>query len=133
LSPVRTSTCYVASVVTGLMSSLGILLLAGILSGRMAETLRREAWDVDLYWLIGLPLCYIVAGVLGWLGAERISRWPLVMMGTQALVMLLFSGNGFSLLPLGLILFAILALPGILTAWIGRCARRFRDAMAASS
>jgi len=133
LSPIRTATCYVAAVVTGLVSSVGVLLLTGIMSGRLPETLRREAWDTDLYWLIGLPLCYMVAGVLGWLGPERIWRWPLVMMATQAVVMLLFSGSGLSLLPLGVILFAILALPGILTAWIGRCMRRFKDAMAASS
>ena len=133
MSPIRTATCYVASVVTGLVGSVGMLLLTGIMSGRVAETLRREAWDTELYWLIGLPLCYLVAGVLGWIGPERIWRWPLAMMATQALVMLLFSGSGFSLLPLGLILFAIVALPGILTAWIGRCMRRFRDAMAASS
>jgi hypothetical protein len=132
LRPTRTATCYVVSVVTGLMSSLGALLLTGIMSGEVAETLRREAWDTELYWLIGLPLCYLVAGALGWLGPERIWRWPLVMMGTQALAMLLLSGSGLSLLPLGLILFAILALPGILTAWIGRCMRRFKDAMAAS-
>ena len=55
------------------------------------------------------------------------------MMATQALVMLLLSRSGLSLLPLGLILFGILALPGILTAWIGRCMCRFKDAMAASS
>ena len=133
MSPIRTAVCYVASVVTGLASSVGVLLLTGIMSGRVVETLRREAWDTDLYWLIGLPLCYLVAGVLGWLGPDRIWRWPLVMMATQALVMLLFSGSGLSLLPLGLILFAILALPGIFTAWIGRCVRRLKDAMAASS
>src|SRR5919106_1509780 len=103
LSTIRTATCYVAAVVTGLMSSVGLLLFTGIMSGRVAETLRREAWDTDLYWLIGLPLCYLVAGVLGWFGPEHIWRWPLAMMATQALVMLLFSESGLSLLPLGLI------------------------------
>ena len=133
MSPIRTATCHIVAVVTGLASSLGVLLVAGLMSGRLPEALRREAWDTDLYWLVGLPLCYVVAGVLGWLGPERIWRWPLVMMATQALAMLLFAGSGLSLLPLGLILFAILALPGILTAWIGRCLRRFKDAMATSS
>lgn len=133
MGPSRTAACYVTAVITGLVSSLGVLLLAGVLSGGLPEALRREAWDTDLYWLIGLPLCYLVAGVLGYLGPERIWRWPLAMMATQGLVMLLFSRSGFSLLPLGLILFAILALPGIVTAWIGRCARRFREARAASS
>ena len=42
------------------------------------------------------------------------------------------AGFDVSLLPLGVILFGILALPGIFTAWIGRCAKRFREAMAAS-
>jgi hypothetical protein len=130
LRPTRTATSYVVSVVTGLMSSVGVLLLTGIMSGEVAKTLRREAWDTELYWLVGLPLCYLVAG---WLGPQRIWRWPLVMMATQVLVMLLPSRSGFSLLPLGLVLFAILALPGILTAWIGRCMRRFKDAMPASS
>jgi hypothetical protein len=133
LSPSRTAACYVTAVITGLVSSLGVLLLAGVLSGQVPETLRREAWDVGSYWLIGLPLCYLVAGMLGWLGPERIWRWPLAMMATQGIVMLLFSRNDFSLLPLGVILLGTLALPGILTAWIGRCAKRCREAMAASS
>lgn len=133
VEPSRTTICYVTAVITGLVSSVGVLLLTGVLSGRLPETLRREAWDVDLYWMAGLPLCYLVAGMLGYVRPHRVWRWPAAMMATQGVCMLLFSGSGLSLLPLGLILLAVLALPGILAAWLGRCARRFKDALAATS
>lgn len=129
----RTATCYVAAVLTGLASSVGILLLTGVMSGQVPEALRREAWDVELYWLVGLPLCYLVAGMLGYVRPYRVWRWPAAMMATQGLCMLLFASSGLSLLPLGLILLAVLALPGILAAWIGRCARRYRETLEASS
>ena len=56
------------------------------------------------------PLSIVLAGVLGYRFPERPWRWALAVMLAQA-VMLALTGGDFSMLPLGLILFAILALP----------------------
>lgn len=91
-------------------------LAAAALSG------RREAWDSSLYWTVAYPLSIVLAGVLAYHVPERPWRWGLAVMLAQAVV-LVFTGGGFGLLPLGLILFSLLALPAIAVAAM---AARFR-------
>ena len=73
---------------------------------------RSEAWDSLLYWVVTYPLAIALAGYLGHRAPERPWRWGLAVMLAQAVV-LVVSGSDFSLLPLGLILFSVLALPAI--------------------
>ncbi len=75
----------------------------------------REAWDSGLYWLAGYPLSLALAGWLGYRFPDRPWRWGLSVMLAQSLALALTAG-GFGLLPLGLILFSILALPAIALA-----------------
>jgi hypothetical protein len=82
----------------------------------MAASGRREAWDSPLYWSVAYPLCIALAALLGYAAPERPWRWGLAVMLVQPVVMVLTSGGDFGLLPLGLILFAILALPPIIAA-----------------
>ena len=71
---------------------------------------RREAWDSSIYWTLAYPLSIVIAGGLGYLAPDRPWRWGLALMLAQAIA-LAFVSRDFSLLPLGLILFSILALP----------------------
>ena len=73
---------------------------------------RTEAWDSALYWTVAYPLAIVLAGVLGYQAPERPWRWGLAVMLVQAVVLAL-TASGFGLLPLGLIMFAVLALPAI--------------------
>ncbi len=73
---------------------------------------RREAWDSSLYWVVAYPLSIGLAGGLGYWVPEKPWRWGLSVMLAQAVV-LVVSGSDFGLLPLGLILFSVLALPAI--------------------
>ena len=84
-------------------------LLAMALSG------QREAWDSSLYWMLAYPLTIALAGVLGYRAPENPWRWALTVMLAQAIVLALTAGS-FGLLPLGLFVFAILALPAIVVA-----------------
>lgn len=77
---------------------------------------RNEAWDSPLYWSITYPLCLILAGALAYVEPVRPWRWALALMLVQPLAMLLTSGSSLALLPLGLVMFAILALPPIAVA-----------------
>lgn len=88
---------------------------------------KVEAWDSPLYWSLGVPLLYLLAAVLGYLAPDKPWRWSALAFGAQLVVMLvlsLFVGGGFGLLPLGVIVFAILALPGIGLAWMSAFFRR---------
>jgi hypothetical protein len=105
---------------------------ASLWLGTMAASGRREAWDSPLYWSAAYPLCIALAALLAYAAAERPWRWALAVMLVQPVVMVLTSGGDFGLLPLGLILFAILALPPVLAARLGawlrlRTAARRRD------
>jgi hypothetical protein len=80
---------------------------------------RREAWDSSAYWTVTYPLCLALSGWLGYRDPVRPWRWPLATMIAQAIVLMVTSGSSFGLLPVGLVFFAILALPAILVAQIG--------------
>jgi len=82
----------------------------------MAASGRREAWDSPLYWSAAYPLCIALAALLAYAAPERPWRWAFAVMLVQPVVMVLTSGGDFGLLPLGLFLFAILALPPIVAA-----------------
>jgi hypothetical protein len=86
--------------------------------GTMAVSGRNEAWDSPLYWSIAYPLCLLLAGVFGYVEPVRPWRFALTLMLIQPVVMLLTAGGGLSLLPLGVIMFGILALPPIMIARI---------------
>lgn len=84
----------------------GLWLVAAGISG------RREAWDSSIYWAVAYPLSIGLAGGLGYWIPEKPWRWGLAVMLAQALV-LVASGSDFGLLPLGLIVFSLLALPAV--------------------
>jgi hypothetical protein len=97
---------YYVALATGALLWLGTAIVSG----------RNEAWDSPLYWSITYPLCLLSAGALAYVEPVRPWRWPLALMLVQPIVMLVTSGSSLSLLPLGLVMFGILALPPILVA-----------------
>jgi hypothetical protein len=82
-----------------------------------------EAWDSPLYFPVGLPLAVVAAAVLGALAPRRAWRWGGWLMAGQGTALLVSVGPG-SLLPLGLALFALLALPCMAAALFGAWLRR---------
>lgn len=76
---------------------------------------RVEAWDSPLYWMSAYPLSIALAGWLGSQVPEKPWRWGLGVMLAQAGVLAVSSGS-FGLLPLGLIVFSVLAVPAIIAA-----------------
>ncbi len=73
---------------------------------------KTEAWDSSLYWVAAYPLSIVLAGFLGYRTPQKPWRWGLAVMLSQALV-LVASSSDFGLLPLGLFLFSVLALPAV--------------------
>ena len=86
-------------------------------TGTSIVTGRAEAWNASLYWVAAYPLTLALAEVLGYLVPARPWRWALAVMLGQA-VMLAITASDFGLFPLGLIMFAILALPSIIIAFM---------------
>lgn len=94
----------------------------------MAVSGRNEAWDSPLYWQAAYPLAILLSAALGYFAPERPWRWALAAMWVQAVVMVFTSGGSFGLLPLGLILFGVLAVPPVAAALIAARLRRRRPA-----
>ena len=84
---------------------------------------RAEPWDAPSYWTIAYPAAIALSGALGFAFPQRPWRWVLALMFMQLPVMIL-GGSGFSLLPMGLILMAVLSLPGIGLAYLCAWARQ---------
>jgi len=90
---------------------------------KMGASGKREAWDSGLYWLGAYPVSVLLAAWLGYEFPRMAWRWGLAIMLTQA-VTLAVTALDFSMLPLGLIVFSILALPLVAAAVLGAWWRR---------
>ena len=84
---------------------------------------RREAWDSPLFFSWLLPSLLLVAAVLGFLVPERAWRWGFAPFAAQAVVVFAQNPEG-SLLPLGLVLFALFGAVASVPARVGAATRR---------
>jgi len=85
---------------------------------------KREPWDASAYWTLVYPAAIVVAALLGYFFSERPWRWPALLFASQFLAMCVRNGELGNLWPLGLVMFAVLALPAVAAASI---AARFRS------
>ena len=104
---------------------IAIATVAGILAWDLVRLIggRREAWDDPNYWVIGYPLMLATALMLGLGFPERPWRWAVVIVAAQAawaLFLGLAADGSVSLFPLGLAMFAVLALPCVAAAYAGQ-------------
>jgi len=91
-------------------AGVGLWLAATALTG------KREAWDASAYWTVAYPVAIFVAAGLGFLFCDRPWRWALLLFAGQFLAMSFRASELGGLWPLGLGLFAVMALPAILAA-----------------
>jgi hypothetical protein len=84
---------------------------------------RAEAWDSDAYFSLGIPVVCFAALLLGMVQPLHAWRWGVMPFVGQLVTLLASQGVG-NLLPLGIIVFAILAVPGVLAARAGAFIRR---------
>lgn len=102
-----------------LASLIGVLLFVMV----ALLTHKREPWDASVYWVLAYPLALLACGWLGYRYPERSWRWALIMFEVQFIAMCVRNGEVGNLWPMGMALFAIIALPGVLAA---KLAVRFR-------
>ncbi len=104
---VLTRSAYGAAIGGGVV----LWLLTAVITG------RGEAWDSAGYWTVSYPAAILLAGALGYWAPTRAWHWGLA-------VMLAITAADFTMLPLGLILFAILSLPAVGLAVLGAKIRK---------
>jgi len=79
---------------------------------------RWEPWDATAYWIVAYPLAIITCALLGYYYPDRPWRWALVLFESQFFAMCIRNGEMGSLWPMGMALFAVIALPGVFAAKI---------------
>jgi hypothetical protein len=104
-----------------------IAALTGIVLWFLASllTARREPWDDASYWVVAYPLALTCCAFLGYRFPQRPWRWALVLFESQFLAMCVRNGELGNLWPMGMLLFAVIALPGVAAAQLA--ARFGRD------
>ena len=104
-----------------------LAVIVGIVTWELVRHLgnRREAWDDPLYWSLGYSLLLAASFLLAVVWRDRPWRWVAFMMGAQAVWSLLpaIAVSGVpNLWPGGLIMFAILSVPCLAAAYLGKWA-----------
>jgi hypothetical protein len=84
---------------------------------------KREAWDSELYFSWFLPSMALVIALLAYWVPDRAWRWAFVPFGAQAVVAVAQNPSG-SLLPLGLMVFAVYGALCLVAVVIGKAVRR---------
>lgn len=104
--------------------------VAGLLLWCVAAALTRrpEPWDSAAYWAVVYPVSIAACAGLGFRFPSRPWRWALVLFEAQFVAMALRKGELGNLWPLGMVLFAVIAVPGMAAAALA--ARRSRRAEA---
>jgi hypothetical protein len=103
---------FLIAVVLGAALWFGISMLTG----------KREPWDAQAYWALAYPAAILAAALLGYFYPERPWRWAALLFASQFLAMCVRNGELGNLWPLGIAVFAVLALPAVIAA---RLAARF--------
>ncbi len=81
------------------------------------------------YWKISYPILIIFSGILGIIFPDRPWRWALYLIAAQLVMGILSVKGGLNLLPIGIVIHAIIALPCVLLSYGGGwLARIFKKA-----
>lgn len=112
-------------------TALAIAFVAGVVLWFAASfiTGRREPWDSSTYWWLIYPVAIAACGYLGYRYPARARLSAFVLFQAQFVGMVIRNGELGNLWPLGLALFAIIAIPGMVVAALAaRVARKAADA-----
>jgi hypothetical protein len=108
----RSHLAYALAIVVGM----SLWFWASLVSG------RREAWDAAVYWTVAYPLAVGVAGMMGYVFPQRPWRWALTLFMAQFVAMAIRNGELGGMWPMGMILLALLSVPGMalgqFAAWL---------------
>ncbi len=103
----RTGLAWILSAGIGAIVWLAVRILGG------ADPLRAGS----LYLWFGWPLLVLAAFFLGWSFPRRAWRWPVAMIGTEAVLRLAALGGVAD--PRELVLLALVAIPCVFAGWLG--------------
>ena len=99
---------FALSAVAGLAVCLAITFATG----------KKEAWDSNLYFTVGIPAMCVLAFAIGYVFPVKAWRWAVGIALGQSIALLL-GGGSLSLWPLTIVAMTILSLPQLVAALVG--------------
>ena len=107
---------------------IGISLAIGAVAQALSQVLSQsdatlQAW---IWLLASYPTMIVASGILGYLAPLRPVTWACLIVAGDFLVGMLTTSN-LNMLPIGIVLYLVLAIPCIASAWIAAFVRRRRD------
>lgn len=85
---------------------------------------RREAWDSEVFWSLGVPLMMALNAVTAFLDPNKVAVKGIVSVALQPAAMMVQAGEIGSMFPMGLVVFAFLGLfysiGGVVGAYVKR-------------
>ena len=111
--------------------AIAVVVGAALWFAASALTGKREAWDASAYWAVAYPVAIVGCAILGYFYPERPWRWAVVLFESQFLAMCVRNGELGSLWPMGMVMFAVIALPGVAAATFAARLGRVSSASAA--
>ena len=93
---------------------------------------RREAWDLSLYFIAGIPAMCALVFPLAYSFPVKAWRWAVGMALGQSIALLL-GGGSLSLWPLAIIAMTVLSLPQLAVAIVAANLRERRDAQSSGT
>lgn len=108
-----------ASALGGFLVCLAISIVTG----------RKEAWDADVYFSIGIPVMCLIIFVVAFRYPHRAWRWTLWMAAGQAGA-ISTSGHSLSLWPLAIVATMVMSIPQFVTGTIASKLAQRRAALA---
>jgi hypothetical protein len=109
----RTAFLAIAACVVGVGSWMSIEGITGV-----------EAWDHPYYWLYGYPVLLITSFATALVDGRKPFLWGALPLLSQAAYVLYGASSTAALLPLTLVLYAVLFVPCLLSAYAGVYLRR---------
>jgi hypothetical protein len=88
---------------------------------------RKEPWDAGLYWALFCPLAVAASAALAYRNPYRPGLIALVAFEAQFLAMCVRNGELGNLWPMGMLLFAVIALPAVAAATLAARASPFKS------
>lgn len=82
--------------------------------------------DNIYYWKIGYPILILVSGIAGYRAPLRPWRWSIYIIAIQFFLGMTTAKGGFNLLPIGILVYLLIALPCIAAGYTGAFINRRR-------
>lgn len=79
----------------------------------------QDPTELLSYWQIGYPISILLSGIMGMFFPDRPWRWSVYIIFVQFVMEMITTKGDWNLLPPGIVLYALLTVPCIISGYIG--------------